>query len=220
MVIVRTGVIGVALLAVTASETDAAGPQGLYLKVSGMWVQQEDSDVTSLGGVPLPLDASVEFDSGYGVLGGIGYTLSLGLPVSLSVELEYAFRAADADTLTNPLVPLPLAGGNDSHSVMVNAIAGLELGAGFGLYGGAGLGATITTADLAVDLGGGLMISLPSEDDTTFSWQVLGGVSFSIGGQLMLYGGVRYFDAGDVDFDSFDGENSSFAIEAGLRVYF
>ncbi len=211
------GAVCVALGAVVASTGEAAGQEGLYLKVSGMWVDQDDSDLTDEEGASL--DATLEFDSGYGILGGVGYTLSLGLPVSVSVEVEYAFRTADVDTLNDPAVPLPVTGSNDSHSVMANAIAALDLGGGFGLYGGVGIGATITTADLAVDLGGGLALEVPSDDDTTFSWQVLGGVQFSTG-NLLLYGGVRYFDAGDVDFEDFGGENSSLAVEAGVRLYF
>jgi hypothetical protein len=31
---------------------------------------------------------------------------------------------------------------------------------------------------------------------------------------------VRYFDAGQPDLDTFGSPNTSFAVEAGLRVYF
>ncbi len=38
-------------------------PQGLYVKLSGLWVDQENSDLTSGGG---PAVFSLEFGSGYG----------------------------------------------------------------------------------------------------------------------------------------------------------
>ncbi len=205
-------VLGIALLSAGAAEH----PHGLYVKLSGLWVDQESSDLSSSGGVPLV--TTLEFDSGYGVMGGIGYTLSLDLPVAISVEVEYAFRSADVDSFTGPLV-LPALGTYDSHSVMANAIASVDIANGFGLYGGIGVGATATTADLAVDLGLGV-IDVPTEDDFTFSWQVLGGVQYAIGNHLLIFGGVRYFDAGEVDLDAFDADNASFAVEAGLRVYF
>lgn len=205
--------LGLVLLSAGASP---GHPDGLYAKLSGVWVQQEGSDLTSEG---VPGTFSLEFDSGYGVMGGVGYTFSLDMPVSISVELEYAFRSAEVDTASLPPIMIPASGPYDSHSVMANAIAAVDLGGGLGLYGGVGVGATITTADLAFDFGGGF-IDAPTEDDVTFSWQVLGGVQLSLGRTLLLYGGVRYFDAGEVDLDAIETDNASFAVEAGVRVYF
>ncbi len=58
-----------------------------------------------------------------------------------------------------------------------------------------------------------------SDDDVTFTWQVLGGVRYVINKHVMLYSGVRYWDAGDVDM-TIESANVSFVVEAGLRVYF
>jgi opacity protein-like surface antigen len=210
--------IGISLLALALLAPAATShPHGLYVKLSGLWVSQVDSELEDPGGSPTTADLT--FDSGYGVVAAIGQTFALDLPISLSVELEYAFRSAPADTFESPLVTLGAAGDYDSHSVMLNAIVAIDVADGFGFYGGIGVGTTVTVADLAVNLLGPI-VEVPTEDDLTFTWQVLGGVQFAIGNHLLLYSGVRYFDAGQPDLDTFGSPNTSFAVEAGLRVYF
>ncbi|MHC4272960.1 MAG: outer membrane protein [Planctomycetota bacterium] len=212
------GILCAAMAAADPVEPVREKPAGLYLTLSGMVVLQEDSDLTSVGGIAL--DASLEYDPGFGVQGGVGYTFSWESPVSLSLELDYAFRSADVDTLEAPGLSIPAGGTNDSHAIMFNALASVEVADGFGFYGGGGIGVTITEADLSLDLGGGVTLRLPSDTDVTFSWQVMGGAQYALGRHVVFFGGVKYFDAGDVSFDTFGGENRSLAFEAGLRVYF
>jgi opacity protein-like surface antigen len=199
-------------------QPEREAPTGLYLTLSGMVVLQEDSDLRSIGGSAL--DASLEYETGYGVQGGVGYTFSWESPISLSLELDYAFRTADIDTLTAPGLEIQAGGSNDSHSIMFNALASVEVANGFGFYGGGGIGMTITESDLSLDLGGGVHLRFPSDTDVTFTWQVMGGVQYALGSHILFFGGVQYLDAGDVSFDTFGGENRSLAFQAGLRVYF
>jgi opacity protein-like surface antigen len=216
---ISVGVLCAALAAADPVEPQREGPGGLYLTLSGMVVLQDDSDLTSVGGIAL--DASLEYETGYGIQAGVGYTFSWEeSPMAVSLELGYGFRTADNDSLEAPGLSIPASGANDSHSIMFSALASVEVGAGFSLYGGGGIGLTITDADLTLDLGGGIFLRLPSDTDVTFTWQARGGVQYALGRHVVLFGGVNYLDAGDVSFDTFGGENQSLAFEAGLRVYF
>jgi opacity protein-like surface antigen len=218
------GTISVCILcaAVAAADPfdpDREKPGGLYLTLSGMVVEHDGNELTSVGG--LALDARLEYDAGYGVQAGVGYTFSWEESrLAVSLELDYAFRTADMESLDAPGLAIPASGTNDSHSIMFNALASVEVGGGFGLYGGGGIGMTITESDLTLDLGGGFFLSIPSDTDVTFTWGVRGGVQYALGRHIVFFGGVNYLDAGDVHFETFGGENRSLAFEAGLRVYF
>ncbi len=64
------------------------------------------------------------------------------------------------------------------------------------------------------------MLAFPNDSDFSLAWQVMGGARWSIGEHWVLFGGVRYFDAGDVDFETFGGTNRSLNVELGVRFYF
>ena len=202
--------------------TDPVGrqqtPDGLYLKLSGSLVLQQDAELLSVGGVPL--SATLDFDIGYGMQGGVGCTFALESGPSVSLEFEYSFRMAEIDKLSAPPLTLPATGQTESHSLMLNVIGSIDIAGGFGLYGGGGIGAAITNSALTLDLGGGMTASFPGDTDTTLAWQVMGGVQYAFGAHLVLYSGVRYFDAGTVGFDTFQSENRSVSVELGLRVHF
>ena len=216
---ISVGILCAAVAAADPVEPEREKPGGLYLTLSGMVVVQEDSDLTSVGG--LALDASLEYDTGYGVQAGVGYTFSWEESrLAVSLELDYAFRTADAESLDAPGLTIPASGTNDSHSIMFGVLASVEITGGFGLYGGGGIGLTISESDLTLDLGGGFSLPIPSDSDVTFTWQARGGVQYALGRHIVFFGGVNYLDAGNVHFDSFGGENRSLAFEAGLRVYF
>jgi opacity protein-like surface antigen len=214
--------IGIAILCAAAAADPAEGKpdlvEGLYLTFSGQAVFQANSGLTSVGGVPL--DADLEFRPGFGVQGGLGYTWTWESALAASLELTYAFRSVEMDAVTAPGLTLPAAGSNDSHSIMVNFLASFEIIGGLGVYGGGGLGLTITQSDLTVDLGGGVTVNLPSDTTTSFTWQVKGGLQYRFGSHLVIFGGVNYFDAGSVSFEAYGGDNRSLALEVGLRVYF
>ena len=206
-----------AILGLNAGERQQS-PDGLYLKFSGAVVMQQDAELLSVGGVPL--SASLEFDTGYGVHGAVGYTFAWGSAASLSLEFEYSFRTADVDVLSSPPLTLPATGRNESHSVMFNLFGSIDIVDGFGLYGGGGIGLAQTNSELTLDLGGGMTVSFPGDTDTTLAWQLMAGVQYAVGGHLVLYSGVRYFDAGTVEFSTFRSENKSLSLEVGLRFHF
>ncbi len=213
---------GSTILCAAVLATDPAGhqqsPDGLYLKLAGSFVVQQDAELLSVGGVPL--SATLSFDNGYGVQGGVGCTFAWESGASVSLEFEYSFRTSEIDELSAPPLTLPATGQNESHSLMLNVIGSIDIAGGFGLYGGGGIGAAITNSALTLDLGGGMTASFPGDTDTTLAWQVMGGVQYAFGAHLVLYSGVRYFDAGTVGFDTFQSENRSVSVELGLRVHF
>ena len=85
---------GSVILCAAVLATDPGGlqqtPDGLYLKFAGSFVMQQDAELLSVGGVPL--SATMDFDVGYGVQGGVGYTFVWESGPSVSLEFEYSFR--------------------------------------------------------------------------------------------------------------------------------
>jgi len=119
------GALCAAVVAAGPAGQEPGKPGGLYVKLSGAVLQQQDSDLASVGGIPL--NATLEFDSGFGVHGAVGYTWSGESPVSVSLELEYSFRTANHETLIAPPLFIPATGTNESHSLMLNALASVEI---------------------------------------------------------------------------------------------
>ena len=208
------GLLGAAVLA--AQPPAGEKPEGFYLSLTGTAILQRDSDLLTLGGAPI--DATLDFDTGFGAQVGVGYTF-LWSSVSLSLELDYAYRTSEIASVSLLGSPSPAGGTQASHSLMLNAIAGIHLTDDLGFYAGGGIGATLTRADLLLDLGGPVIV-FPSDDTLGFSWQAMGGVQYTFGSRVVLYGGVTYFDAGGTSFDAFVAENISLGFVAGLRVYF
>ena len=216
MVTSTVGLVSAAVVAVASQAGDPDRHQGFYVTVSGIGVLQSDSDVHALAGPPL--DATLDYDIGLGAQIGVGYTF-VWPRMSLSLQADYAFRSAELSAVNNAGSTSPASGTNTSHSLMISAIAEIYLTDNFGLYAGGGLGATLTHADLLLDLGGPPTV-FPSEETIGFSWQFMGGVQFAVSDRVVIYGGVTYFDAGKVEFNAFNVDNSSLGFVAGLRLYF
>lgn len=213
---------GSAILCAAVLAADPAGqqqtPDGLYLRLAGSFVLQQDADLLSVGGVPL--SATQDFSTGFGVQAGVGYTFAWETGASVSLEFEYSFRTAEIDQVSAPPLTLPATGQNESHSLMFNVIGSFDIVGRLGVYAGAGFGLAITNSDLTVDLGGGGFVSFPGDTDTTLTWQAMAGLQYAFGSHFVLYSGVRFFDAGTVEFETFQSDNSSISIEMGLRYYF
>ena len=137
------------------------------------------------------LDTGLEYDTGYilGFAGGVDIT------PNVAVELEYAYRNADAE--------LKDTGGDSGktelNAFMVNALYNFTpLGATgqWQPYVGGGLGA----ADLNIesfDLVGGDL-----DSDYNFAYQVIGGIGYAVNPNLSLIGELRFFGINDQEFES------------------
>lgn len=207
-------------------ENDAPGG-GWYVSASGLAVFPDDAELSDETGGTIdaaiaPLltsDLSIDFSTGFGarVAGGVTL-LPPGLPLDfgLSVEIEYAFRGFDMDSLVTPIGNAPLPADMTTHSLMANFIAEIQFGdTGFGLYGGGGVGFGIADASITV-AGFGTV----SESETSFAWQVLGGVKYHIDSHWMVYTGARFWSVEDLNYGGLGVELSTVDWELGFRYYF
>jgi opacity protein-like surface antigen len=192
----RVALAGAALAGVLSGPAAAQGFMGhsWYIKGFGgaTFPQDDDFELDERGG-PLSVDTGLEYDTGYvlGIATGVNFT------PNVAVELEYAYRNADAE--------LKNSGGDsgktESNAFMVNALYKFTpLGANgeWQPYVGGGLGA----ADLNVEsfdlIGGDL------DSDYNFAYQVIGGVGYAVNPNLSLIGELRFFGINDQDFESDD----------------
>ena len=189
----RVALAGAALAGLLGGPVAAQGLGGpWYIKGFGGATFPQDDDF-QLNDPIGSFDTGLEYDTGY----ILGFAAGLGVTPNVAVELEYAYRNADAE--------LKDSGGDsgktESNAFMVNALYKFTpLGAGgqWQPYVGGGLGA----ADLNVesfDLVGGDL-----DSDYNFAYQVIGGVGYAVNPQLSLIGELRFFGINDQDFESND----------------
>jgi opacity protein-like surface antigen len=143
-------------------------------------------------------DTGLDYDTGY-VLGiAAGYDV---MP-NLAIELEYAYRNADA---TFKDTGGDVGSTTESNAWMVNAIYKLsDLGTGgqWQPYIGGGLGvADVNVEDINFD---GLNFTADADGDYNFAYQLIGGVAYSINPNLALNGEVRFFGVNDQDYENDD----------------
>jgi opacity protein-like surface antigen len=190
----RVALAGAALAGLLAGPAAAQGMalgQAWYIKGFGgaTFPQDDDFEVNDrLGGDPF--DSGLEFDTGY----VLGFAAGLGVTPNVAVELEYAYRNADADLTGGPSAT------TESNAFMVNALYKFTpLGATgqWTPYVGGGLGAAdLAIEDLSFDIGGDL------DSDYNFAYQAIGGIGFAVNPNLSLFGEVRFFGINDQDLEN------------------
>lgn len=186
---------------------------GLYTSISGLWVMPEDGDVT-IDGIAA---GDVEFDDGFGLSLALGFDLP-ALPIC--IEAEYTWRDAETETFNVTGLPMPVSFDADLglHAFMLNGLVNLKIGdSPIGVYAGGGVGYVYSTVDLAAVAG------FPvdgDENDSTFAYQLRGGLTLDVTDDIMLFGGVRWFNASEPDFDGVEVELETLDIEFGVRLYF
>ncbi|MFK7961925.1 MAG: outer membrane protein [Phycisphaerales bacterium] len=210
-------------LAATAAAT--AGPDGLYVKGSAMYIDRFDGIFSDSSGAidalitgDLSGDGDTEFDEGAGFTAGLGFKFE---PIGIAVELEYIYTSNDVDTVGGAVSAFQADGDYESHLVSLNALIDAENVIGpLGFYVGAGIGVSYADFDVreiaGTDVGG----VLRGDSSTDFAWQIFGGVTFSLFDSAQLYAGVRYMNTSEVDLGGVIGESDSLAVEVGLRLYF
>ncbi len=211
---ITTAALATLLLAagVHAQQTDEAPGAGWYIGAGGMVVFPDDSEIdgTSL---------AIDFATGIGAKIAGGYTIKppeAPLDFALSLEFEYAFRAADFDSIGDSTGSVPLGGDATASSFMLNFIAEIQFGdSGFGLYGGGGIGFGIADVDLTVP-----GLGAANDDDSGFAWQILGGIKYHIDEHWMVYTGGRFWNMDDLNFSGVGTDLSTVSWEFGFRYYF
>lgn len=193
----RVALAGAALAGLLAGPAAAQG-FGLggpwYIKGFGgaTFPQDDDFGVTDrLGGGPF--DSGLSYDTGY----ILGFAAGLGVTPNVAVELEYAYRNADAD-----LTDGGPSATTESNAFMVNGLYKFTpFGAGgqWQPYVGGGLGAAdLNIGDTSFDIGGDL------DSDYNFAYQVIGGVGYAVNPNLSLLGELRFFGINDQDIENDD----------------
>jgi opacity protein-like surface antigen len=176
-----------------ASAQGLFGGGGFYVKGFGgaTWPQEDDFELDSRTGLGQIDDSGLDYDTGYvlGIAGGWQATPNLG------VELEYAYRNADARLRRTGGV----SGTTESNAWMVNGIYKfIHEGSPWAPYAGLGLGA----ADLNVETGDATGGDLDS--DYQFAYQAIAGVAYNINPNFAIVGEARFFGINDQTIENDD----------------
>jgi opacity protein-like surface antigen len=203
---------GALLAAALIGSAGTAGAQDLlggswYVKGFGgaTWPSSQDTDI---GGTDFELD----YDTGYTLGVSLGYLFT----PNVAFEIEYAYRDAD---VTGELGGASDDGSTSANAFMANAVYWFDpLGAMGAVqpYLGAGLGAARVDTDLFGD---------SWDTDTTFAWQVMGGIGYDVTPNWTLLGEVRWFATQDDDFNgpgdlSFETSFETFDLLVGASYSF
>ena len=204
----------VAAAATAAAMAAASSPAAAqwYVSGSGMYVMTDDSDLTdsSLPGVTGTLSAN----DGGGFTFALGYSWNMGL----RAEFEGAYRNNGLDRLTLRAFGLTATGAASGEtsvwSGMANAYYDFKTSSPFTPYVGAGLGFANVNVDITV-----AGVNANSED-TTFAYQLMGGVKYALTREIDLRMGYRYFALDDPQFGTTTGTYHSHNIEFGASYKF
>jgi opacity protein-like surface antigen len=195
---IRLALAGAALLGLLGGPAAAQGwmDSTWYIKGFGgaTFPQDDDFQVNNRGGGG-SFDSGLSYDTGY----ILGFAAGLDVTPNVAVELEYAYRNADADfTNGGP------SGKTESNAFMVNALYKFTpLGATgqWQPYVGGGLGAAdLNVEDLSFDVGGDF------DSDYNFAYQVIGGVAYQWTPNWSMNMEARFFGINDQDLENDDSK--------------
>jgi opacity protein-like surface antigen len=205
--------VALAVGAADAARAQVFGGGGFYVKGFGgaTFPQNDDFQLNSRTG-PGSTGSGLDFDTGYtlGIAAGYDFT------PNLAVEIEYAYRNADATVSGTG----GEGGQTESNAWMVNGIYTFD---GFGPngawqpYAGAGIGA----ADLNVEAGN---LGGDFDSDYNFAYQLITGVAYDVNPNFTLMGEVRFFGINDQDLEndalSFKSTYQTFDLLVGAAYHF
>jgi opacity protein-like surface antigen len=187
---------GLALaLGASAASAQGMGTGSWYVKgFGGFTLPQDDDFKLNARDGSGSIDSGLNFDTGYtlGIAGGYEIT------PNIAVELEYAYRNAEAD-------PKGVNSGKkktESNAWMVNAIYNFTPMGATGAwqpYAGAGLGAADLNLEQIGSLGGG-----DFDSDYNFAYQVIGGVAYNWTANWSMNMEARFFGINDQDLENSD----------------
>lgn len=188
-----------------------------YIGVSGALTYVDETNV-DVGNRTV---GDVEFDSGYGVTGAVGYTPGpTGTLLDYTrFEVEIGHRVNDTENFTAGGAVSGLSGEIKEYSYMANVYFDFDTQTQVSPYVGAGIGlATVTleSPSLAVD-----------NDDSVFAYQFMAGLGWQPEFMLntVLQAGYRYHATSNPSFTNAAGlgvehEYGVHSLEAGARFRF
>jgi opacity protein-like surface antigen len=188
----RWALAGAALAGLVGGPAAAQGwmDSTWYIKgFGGATFPQDDDFELDLRGGGGSEDTGLEYDTGY----ILGFAAGVDITPNVAVELEYAYRNADAefkDTDSGDRT-------TESNAWMVNALYNFTPHGPWQPYVGGGLGvADLNIEEIPGFAGGDL------DSDYNFAYQLIGGVGYQLPSGWMLNGEVRYFGINDQDIES------------------
>jgi len=171
-----------------------------------------DSDVSGSQGTA-SANGTIEFDTGYGVSGALGYTFG-----SIRAEAEVSYSKADMDkisgTATDGTTTVSGSGKIDGDvsalAFMVNGWYDFDTGSKWVPYVGGGLGmAKVESTILSAE-----------SDDNVLAYQVGAGVGYKLTENTTATLGYKYFGTSDPNFDGVDAEVGTHNFTVGVRLAF
>ena len=199
-------------LSAGGASAQAFGGGNFYIKgFGGLTVPQDDDFRLNERGTTNSVNTGLDFSNGYilGIAGGFAVT------PNIAVELEYAYRNADAKfkNLSNSKRT------TESNAWMVNALYNFTATGPWQPYVGGGLGMADFNVEQIPGIAGGDM-----DSDYNFAYQLIGGVGYQLPSGWTLNGEARYFGINDQDIESsvlqFKSSYSSFDLLFGATYHF
>jgi outer membrane protein OmpA-like peptidoglycan-associated protein len=189
--------------------TTVQAGEGFYLGLGAGAVFPEDSDVTGTG-----VNVSTEFDTGYSVIGALGYAYRNGF----RSEFELGYRDVNIDSVSGVTTG---SGDVDVFSFMANGYYDFRNKTAWTPYLGLGIGGAKINADAVSPISGSVL----DDSDLVFAFQGMAGVTYDINEQLSMFADYRYFRTMDPDFTlqsgtDVDSEYADHRIMVGLRWFF
>jgi len=211
----------VAALSVISASNSDAHQQGWYigLEAGANWIDDTDFSLESSDKFLDGLSGSTEFDTGWAVLGTVGY----GFANNWRIELEGGYRSNDltasfeVPAVTVPSAPVAFSaatawprvidsvdGSLEEWTAMINVIYDVPLTDALDLSIGVGAGIDFSNLEVAgVD-----------DSDTNFAYQAIVGLSYAINKRLDLTLTYRYLN---VDAPTYSAEVSKDYYAANLE---
>lgn len=188
--------------------TSFAVAGNMYMNGSLGAVWQVDSDLSQSDGTK----GKAEYDTGFGITGALGYDFG-----QFRVEGEVGYRKNDYDKVGASGQPKVNAGGDvTAWDLMVNGYFDIETKTPFTPYIGGGIGGVFLDSS-AVNAGG---ITISSDNDSVFAYQVIAGVAYTFSKVWMMQLEYRFLGTTDPTFGNTDSEYMSNNLFIGIRYNF
>jgi opacity protein-like surface antigen len=207
-----------ALLSLTFVATTYAGPVATPPMTQTVVEREGGPYVTITGGALWLEDASaygisLDFDTGFSVLGAVGYSFGNGL----AVEIESGYMEVDSAEVHGFGLHADVDGDFRQVPIIANVVYNVDIASGVSFYIGAGAG--IVWSEASVDRVAGFDVSgAIDEKSWNFAAQAKAGLSFRLCEAASLNVGYRYFYGRDAVGDVDDAQGS--IAEAGITIRF
>lgn len=208
----------VSALALLAAPSFAAQDvKGFYVGAgAGLTVPMDNEIESNTAGIATH---KLSFDPGWLVNGQVGYKYGNGL----RTELEFGYRQAEADTITNPNnnPSLSASGNYGVANVMANVIYDMDVNFILTPYVGVGVGyAHVWAKDLGIASSSTTLVSANDDSAGAFAYQAIAGLSYNVAPHWFTTLDYRYLATTRLDFGNVKSEYSSHNVIVGVRYEF